>query len=219
MASTADQPQIFYKRLKSKIILGQVENASDMTLEVWVGRAAHRVVAEGAITEGETADRSAGVDPDGLMWIGKDGAVLAETAGELPEDMDRANLLAGSSNWAEDDALVGDISAISVTDHADVSDLSIDPVDPSNPDAPSDPGLWQGGDMILVAHQDGDLLFMNPTILELIDGDDPVTTVYLTSGDFGLADDYRRAREKGEKGADAEMEALNEAEEGAPLLA
>lgn len=86
----------------NNIILRQVENTSDMMLEVWVGGEAHRVVAEGAITEGEIADWSAGVDPDGLMWIGKDGAVLAETAGELPEDVDRANLSVGSSNWAED---------------------------------------------------------------------------------------------------------------------
>ncbi|MCR8548089.1 PIG-L family deacetylase [Salipiger sp. P9] len=51
---------------------------------------------------------------------------------------------------------------------------------------------------------------MNPTISELIDADEPVTTVYLTSGDFGLDESYWGAREQGEKDAYAHMAGSND---------
>ena len=66
------------------------------------------------------------------------------------------------------------------------------------------------GDMIFVAHQDDDLLFMNPTIDRLIDGRDPVTVVYLTAGDAGLDAGYWGAREAGERAAYGQMAGAND---------
>lgn len=48
-------------------------------------------------------------------------------------------------------------------------------------------------------------MFMNPTLDRAIDGELPVTTIYLTAGDAGQGEDYWSAREAGEKAAYAEM--------------
>jgi LmbE family N-acetylglucosaminyl deacetylase len=67
------------------------------------------------------------------------------------------------------------------------------------------PVIEIGGDLNIVAHQDDDLLFMNPDILHSIEAGTPVTTVYLTAGDAGLGQAYWDGREEGVKAAYALM--------------
>lgn len=187
------------------ILLAQYENTTSLTLQLWQEGQVHSVTAEDAIVQGESADWSAGIDPEGRMWIAKDGSLLAEAQGVVPADVERANLLVGQSNWAEDAPLQGEVIGLSITQGALLSDPE-DPYDPVDPDPTDpDPSALGRGDMFIVAHQDDDLLFMNPTLDAAIDGNDPVTTVYLTAGDFGLDETYWGAREAGEKDAYAHM--------------
>ncbi|MFZ7090254.1 PIG-L family deacetylase [Primorskyibacter sp. 2E233] len=199
----------------NNIILGQVENTSDMMLEIWQDGQVYRVVAEGAIVEGESATWTTGVDPDGMMWIEKDGVLLAEAQGVIPADEPRANMLVGESNWPDDTPLIGAVSDLTVLgdplpeDPVDPPDEADEPnpvdlVDPVDPPAPTPP-ITGAGDMFIVAHQDDDLLFMNPTLMDEIESGGPVTTIYITAGDFALGEEYWGAREDGEKAAYAEM--------------
>src|SRR4030065_910866 len=60
--------------------------------------------------------------------------------------------------------------------------------------------------LYLVAHQDDDLIFMNPMLSRSIDSGARVTTVYLTAGDAGLGDPgYWSEREEGVRAAYSEM--------------
>lgn len=202
------------------ILFTQVDNTSDVALELHQGGSVYRVIAPDALSQGETADWRTGIDADGLMWIERDGVRLAEAEGAVPADVDRANLLVGSSNWPGDTPMIGTVEAVTVLngeaapldpDPTDPDPTDPDPVDPVDPtDAtdsvdPLDPPGAGTGDMIVVAHQDDDLLFMNPTIAHAIDGDEPVTVVYLTAGDFGQEESYWGAREDGVKEAYAWM--------------
>lgn len=67
------------------------------------------------------------------------------------------------------------------------------------------PIIETGGTLNIVAHQDDDILFMNPDIFESITNGEPVTTVYVTAGDAGLGQAYWEAREAGAKAAYALM--------------
>lgn len=189
----------------NNILFTQVENTSGIMLELWQDGQVYRVLADGAIIEGETADWSFGINQTGLMWIDKDGTRLAEAQGEVPADADRTNLLVGNSNWSEDTPLIGEVSSLHVYNDV-IPDEPIEPGDPIAPLDPVDPidsipPIIGSGDMVIVAHQDDDLLFMNPTLDGLIDGAEPVTTVYLTAGDAGQGEDYWAGREAGEKAA------------------
>ncbi|MFG3398516.1 DUF7402 domain-containing protein [Streptomyces parvus] len=53
----------------------------------------------------------------------------------------------------------------------------------------------------VVAHQDDDLLFMNPDLLDDIDAGACVVTVFLTAGDDGRDADYWQGRERGSQAA------------------
>ncbi|WP_323770860.1 PIG-L family deacetylase [Antarctobacter sp.] len=202
----------------NNILFTQIDNTSGIMLELWQDGQVYRVVAEGVIVEGETADWSFGIDESGLMWIDKDGTRLAEDQGVVPEDEERANLLVGQSNWAGDAPLIGEIGSLFVYNGAVPTDPiapeepidPVDPVDPTDPTGPTDPvdpapPVVGSGDMVIVAHQDDDLLFMNPTLDGLIDGDGPVTTIYLTAGDAGRDESYWAGREAGEKAAYGHM--------------
>ncbi|KKK24457.1 hypothetical protein P175DRAFT_0438256 [Aspergillus ochraceoroseus IBT 24754] len=57
----------------------------------------------------------------------------------------------------------------------------------------------------IVAHQDDDLLFLNPDVLIDIESGRMVRTVYLTAGDAGLGADYWTSRQAGVMAAYAEM--------------
>jgi len=59
--------------------------------------------------------------------------------------------------------------------------------------------------MNFVAHQDDDLLFMNPDILHDIKAGDCVRTIYLTAGDAGQGELYWLNRERGSEAAYASM--------------
>lgn len=63
-----------------------------------------------------------------------------------------------------------------------------------------------GTTLNVVAHQDDDLLFMNPDVLHDIQSNRCVVTVYVTAGDAGESDPaYWQAREAGAKAAHAQM--------------
>lgn len=57
----------------------------------------------------------------------------------------------------------------------------------------------------VIAHQDDDLLFMNPDVLQDIRGGRCVRTVYITAGDAGVTSSYWQSRELGAKAAYATM--------------
>jgi LmbE family N-acetylglucosaminyl deacetylase len=59
--------------------------------------------------------------------------------------------------------------------------------------------------MAIVAHQDDDLIFENPSLLEEIAAGDCVRTVFVTAGDAGLGEAYWREREEGSRVAYATM--------------
>jgi len=60
-------------------------------------------------------------------------------------------------------------------------------------------------DMNIIAHQDDDILFMNPDIAHAIQQNHSILTVYLTAGDAGLGSDYMVVREQGARAAYANM--------------
>lgn len=59
--------------------------------------------------------------------------------------------------------------------------------------------------VVFVAHQDDDLLFINPELKHALDRNEALTTVYLTSGNAGLGMDYVNERELGIRSAYAHM--------------
>lgn len=67
------------------------------------------------------------------------------------------------------------------------------------------PVLATGGGMNIVAHQDDDILFMNPDIDRAIALGEATTTVFVTAGDAGLGPAYWMGREAGAKAAYALM--------------
>lgn len=64
--------------------------------------------------------------------------------------------------------------------------------------------------MNIVAHQDDDLLFINPDLLHYIDNKHCVRTVYVTSGDDGQGSQYWLDREKGSEAAYNSMLGLSQ---------
>ncbi|MCJ2039507.1 M10 family metallopeptidase C-terminal domain-containing protein [Methylobacterium sp. J-059] len=89
------------------IWLGQVGQSDTMAFEIFDKGVAHRIAAADAIVEGETATWHAGVDSHGLMQLFKNGTLLAQGQGEVPDDVARASDLVGASNWANDAHLKG----------------------------------------------------------------------------------------------------------------
>ncbi|KUF11164.1 PIG-L family deacetylase [Pseudoponticoccus marisrubri] len=63
------------------------------------------------------------------------------------------------------------------------------------------PELSTGGALSIVAHQDDDILFMNPDIDASIGAGEANTTVFVTAGDAGLGAAYWGGRETGAKAA------------------
>ncbi|MCH2110830.1 MAG: PIG-L family deacetylase, partial [Polyangiaceae bacterium] len=51
--------------------------------------------------------------------------------------------------------------------------------------------------VVIVAHQDDDLLFINPRLQQAIDADESLTTVFVTSGHNNQGMDYVQSRERG----------------------
>ena len=63
----------------------------------------------------------------------------------------------------------------------------------------------QGVALNVIAHQDDDLLFMNPAIANEIESGKCIRTVYVTAGDDGQSANYWQGREEGAKAAYASM--------------
>lgn len=60
--------------------------------------------------------------------------------------------------------------------------------------------------MNIVAHEDDDLLFMNPSVMQDINSGRCITTVYITAGDAGIrGEPYWQARERGSEAAYSSM--------------
>lgn len=62
-----------------------------------------------------------------------------------------------------------------------------------------------GSTLNIVAHEDDDLLFLSPDLLNDIKSDRCVMTVFLTAGDANLGSSYWKSREEGVKAAYAQM--------------
>jgi LmbE family N-acetylglucosaminyl deacetylase len=65
-------------------------------------------------------------------------------------------------------------------------------------------------DMNIVAHQDDDLLFMNPDLLHDIKAGHCIRTIYITAGDAGVGPFFWLSREKGTEAAYSKMLGTNE---------
>lgn len=161
-----------------QLVFGQLGASADLFFDFIQGDETYRLVAEDALVAGETATYSAQIDDDGVMSILKDDQPLAQMQAEVPVGLP-----------------VYDLTGPATAFDPIVIDMTIEPLSPAEP----------GGDMAIVAHTDDDLLFMNPTIAEVIASGDPMTTVYLTAGDAGQDSDYWEAREAGAKAAYAQM--------------
>ncbi len=96
--------------------LGQVYNSNDMRFEVFVNGTATSVTAEDALVEGETATWRTTIDTTGWTRLYKDGALVAEALGQIPEDVDRINQLVGESNWGGDTPLIGEVSEFEINE-------------------------------------------------------------------------------------------------------
>ncbi|WP_353472965.1 calcium-binding protein [Salipiger sp. H15] len=145
---------------EDRITFGQLGPSTAVVFEIVQDGTTWFIVAEDAITEGETATWTVGVDETGLMYVEKDGVQVAEGDGVVPTDSERlVNVLGGSGETA----LVGAISDVSVwqesgtwvlegsdedggdgtetggeTDPTDPTD-PVDPTDPTDPTDPMDP--------------------------------------------------------------------------------
>ena len=60
-------------------------------------------------------------------------------------------------------------------------------------------------DMNIVAHEDDDLLFMNPDVLQSIQAGYCIRTIYVTAGNAGLGKEYWTQRQQGAEAAYSEM--------------
>lgn len=161
-----------------RLTLGQLGSGADLSLELLQGGTLYRLVAEDALPAGETASFAATIDADGVMTLARDEVVLAQMSAEVPLALP-----------------VEDLRGPATVNDPTVIDLTVEALSPS----------VSGGDMAIVAHPDDDLLFMNPTVAETVAAGDPMTTVYLTSGDAGQDASYWEAREMGAKAAYAQM--------------
>ncbi|TBX16086.1 hypothetical protein TK43_17905 [Roseovarius sp. JS7-11] len=183
----------------SAIRLFRVADSNDIRFEIVEAGQLYSVTAPDAISEGAWAMWSVGTDTDGTIWIERDSVRLVDAAGTVPTGFLAEDATIGAMGSAGGGRLNGVVLDLTVSTPLDGTG-GADPVDP----------VMGVGDMIFVAHQDDDLLFMNPTIDRLIDGPDPVSVVYLTAGDAGQDEGYWAAREEGERAAYGQMAGAND---------
>ncbi|NSY99272.1 hypothetical protein, partial [Agrobacterium tumefaciens] len=103
--------------------LGQIGTSGDMQFSIVNGAKTGTVIARNAIVEGEEASWTTSVSATGWMRLYKDGKVLAEGQGVIPQDVDRANEFMGKSNWTADAPLVGKVSDLFITPHKAVPEI------------------------------------------------------------------------------------------------
>nr|OQO23502.1 hypothetical protein B0A51_12418 [Rachicladosporium sp. CCFEE 5018] len=70
----------------------------------------------------------------------------------------------------------------------------------------------------IVAHQDDDLLFLNPSLLRAVRAGRDIITVYLTAGDAGRPEPYWRGREAGVRAAGANKDSTRKMNRPCPTL-
>lgn len=162
----------------ARLTFGQLEATDDLLFELVQGGTIYQLVAPDALVPGETAVFTAEIDDSGQMAVYKDDAVLAQMQGKVPLDLP-----------------IDDLRGPDTPFDPSVTDLTIEPISPAA----------LGGNIVVVAHPDDDLLFMNPTIAEEIAAGETVTAVYLTAGDAGQDAPYWEGREEGAKAAYALM--------------
>ena len=108
----------------SVIRLGRVGGTNDMEFVIVRNGVEHRVVAQNAIVEGEYATWRVGVDPDGVMRLGKDTNLLAEGEGVVPDDVARSNRLIGQSlHDSSDIGMSGTVVNLRIANYGDLEDL------------------------------------------------------------------------------------------------
>lgn len=107
---------------QDNVLLCQLRNTTDLSLDVWRDGVNYRVVAREAIVQGELASWRVGIDITGLMWIEKNGIRIATGPGVVPRNVFRRKLLVGQSNWAADSPLVGAVLGLTVS-NADESNV------------------------------------------------------------------------------------------------
>jgi LmbE family N-acetylglucosaminyl deacetylase len=96
------------------------------------------------------------------------------------------------------------------TPDADAQDVAFDVSFDSAIDS-SDAGTCSMRELKIVAHQDDDLLFMTPDLIESIHDGHCMRTVYVTAGDAGRGEAYYLARETGIRAVYAKMAGRNDA--------
>lgn len=196
----------------SRLLLIQPAGTNDLQFTLFEGDESYSLTVVDGLTPGEMQDLRAGIDPDGRMWVELDGSLSAEGPATVPTNLNLGNVTFGGflegGAWQEfvEDLSVAEVIANDEPSLPDVTDPPGDVTPPDDPTPPEDPAPPEdppppSGDMFIVAHQDDDLLFMNPTLSEAIAGDEPVTTVYVTAGDAGEDEAYWAGREEGIKAA------------------
>ena len=109
---------------QDNILLTQLAGTNTMRFDIYTPQGLFTLDAVGAIIQGETADWTARITTDGTMQILKNGTLLAETNAVVPQDVPRANLLIGESNWPADTDLIGAVSVTADIDGDGTTDVS-----------------------------------------------------------------------------------------------
>ncbi|MDY8109747.1 PA14 domain-containing protein [Fulvimarina sp. 2208YS6-2-32] len=108
------------------IAFGQVGGSSDVEFVIVRSGVEHRLVAKGAIVEGELATWRVGIDPNGIMRIAKNQELLVESAkgdAVLPADVVRTNQLIGTSSDPADADLAGLVLNLKIANYGNVDEL------------------------------------------------------------------------------------------------
>ena len=103
--------------------LGQNGNTDDMAFSIVKGATPYTIVAKDVIVQGETAMWTASVDDRGFMQLFKNGKMVAEGAGAVPDDVGRGTELVGSSAWSWDTPLVGAVVDLYVANGKPLADI------------------------------------------------------------------------------------------------
>lgn len=111
---------------QDNILLTQHGGSTDMTFYVFDGSTAHKITAEDVLVDGELAEWRTTVDDSGYMELYKNGALVAEGQGVVPNDVDRDAMWVGRTSWPGDTPLIGEVLKI---EHTDVGGEISDPDD------------------------------------------------------------------------------------------
>ena len=92
----------------NNIICGQNSNSEDLTCEVYSNAVKQVVTVPNGIVEGEFAFWHFGMEPNGTLWIEKDGVQVAQAVATFQQiGVFRRQLLFGESAWPQDGNLDG----------------------------------------------------------------------------------------------------------------